>query len=82
MKPHQSKSTKSKAQRLTKINKDRKILMRLLAKLRKQINALLIDKGKNRSVLDTLFKRRKGYRRRLTKLTFKRRVIRQEPNSA
>ena len=82
MKPHQSKSTKSKAQRLTKINKDRKILMRLLAKLRKQINALLIDKGKNRSVLDALFKRRKGYRRRLTKLTFKRRVIRQEPNSA
>ena len=82
MKPHQSKFTKSKAQRLTKINKDRKILMRLLAKMRKQINTLLIDKGKNRSVLDTLFKRRKGYRRRLTKLTFKRRVIRQEPNSA
>ena len=72
---------KSKVERLTKINKDRKILMRLLAKLRKQINALLIDKGKNRSVLDTLFKRRKGYRRRLTKLTVKRRTIRCEPNT-
>lgn len=81
MKLHQPKSTKSKAQRLTKINKERRCLMRLLAKLRKDINSLLRDKGKNHSALDALFKMRKRYRNRLTKLTFKRLIVRSERNA-
>ena len=58
MKTHKSESTKSKAQRLTKINKDRKFLMRLLAQLRKQINALQVDKTKNHSAFAILLTRR------------------------
>ena len=80
MKSHQHESTKSKARRLTKINKERRCLMKLLAKLRKDINALLRDKGKNHSLLEVLFKRREGYRKRLTKLTLKRRIVRGEKN--
>ena len=66
-----------KAQRLAKINKERRCLMKLLAKLRKDINALLVDKAKNHPVLEILFKRRKNYRKRLTKLTRKRHVVKQ-----
>ena len=72
---------KSKTQRLTKINKERRFLMKLLGKLRKDINSLLVDRGRNHLALDSLFKRRKCYRKRLTKLTNKRRTIRREPNT-
>lgn len=76
------KTTKSKSQRLAKINKDRKFLMKLLAQLRKQINALRANKSQNNSACVALFKRRKDYRKRLTKLTSKRHVVRQEPDFA
>lgn len=67
-------TTMTYQQRLTKINKDRRILMKLLAKLRKQIDELL-ETGKKSTLLDELFKRRKDYRKRLTKLTNKRHEI-------
>lgn len=60
--------------RLTKINAERRFLMRLLAKLRKEINALR-EGGQRSNQLDELFKRRKDYRKRLTKLTNKRHDI-------
>lgn len=52
--------------------------MKLLAKLRKQINALLERKDANKTELEELFKRRKDYRKRLTKLTNKKHLIREE----
>ena len=55
--------------------------MKLLAKLRKQINALLVDKTKNHSDCVMLLKRRNDYRKRLTKLTRKRHIVRREPDS-
>ncbi len=76
-----AQTQKSKAQRLAKINKDRKFLMKLLAKLRKQINALRVDKTKNHSDCVMLLKRRNDYRKRLTKLTRKRHIVRREPDS-
>lgn len=59
------------SQKIAKINKDRKYLMNLLRKLRIEIIALLQDKNCDRRILDELFKRRKDYRNRLTKLTKK-----------
>ena len=52
--------------------------MKLLHELRKQITALLQDKEQNASSLTILFKRRKDYRKRLTKLTNKRHEVRNE----
>ena len=57
--------------KIAKINKDRKHLMNLLRKLRIEIIALLQDKNCDRRILDELFRRRKDYRNRLTKLTKK-----------
>lgn len=56
---------------IAKINRDRKYLMNLLRKLRIEIIALLQDKNCDRRILDELFRRRKDYRNRLTKLTKK-----------
>ena len=56
-----------------KINRDRKYLMNLLRKLRIEIIALLQDRDADKERLDELYRRRKDYRKRLTKLTNKRR---------
>ena len=61
------------SQKIAKINRDRRYLMNLLRKLRIEIVALLQDKNCDRRILDELFRRRKDYRNRLTKLTNKRR---------
>jgi hypothetical protein len=59
--------------KIAKINRDRKYLMNLLRKLRIEIVALLQDRNADKERLDELFRRRKDYRNRLTKLTNKRR---------
>lgn len=59
--------------KIAKINKDRKFLMNLLHKLRIEIISLLQDRDADKTRLDELFRRRKEYRKRLTKLTNKRR---------
>lgn len=69
---------KTKRERIIKINKDRRFLMKLLHQLRVQIIQLLQDKEKNQSSLTVLFKRRKDYRKRLTKLTNKRHEIKSQ----
>ena len=61
------------SKKIAKINRDRKYLMNLLRKLRIEIVALLQDRDADKNVLDELFRRRKDYRNRLTKLTNKRR---------
>lgn len=88
----EQKSNKTIQERLTKINKDRRMLMMLLHKLKKQIeearsripkmkeNESLEEFEKwlfdeNHFVIDELLKRRKDYRKRLTKLTNKRHDI-------
>ena len=63
--------TEMTSNKIAKINKDRKHLMNLLRKLRIEIIALLQDKNCDRRILDELFRRRKDYRNRLTKLTKK-----------
>lgn len=67
---------KTKQEKLTKIDKERRMLMNLLAKLRVEITFHLQDR--NKDMLDELFKWRKNYRKRLTKLTNKRRKVREE----
>ena len=62
------------SKKIAKINKDRKYLMNLLRKLRIEIIALLQDRDADKNRLDELYKRRKDYRNRLTKLTNKRRA--------
>ena len=59
--------------KIAKINRDRKYLMNLLRKLRIEIVAILQDRNADKERLDELFRRRKDYRNRLTKLTNKRR---------
>lgn len=64
-------TTKPKPQRIAKINKERRLLMKLLAGLRKDINYLLQDVEQHETLLNNLFSRRKDYRKRLAKLTDK-----------
>lgn len=83
----EQKSNKTIQERLTKINKDRKMLMMLLHKLNKQIEeaysridlsfeALEDDRDfPVWELIDELKKRRKDYRKRLTKLTNKKHSI-------
>ena len=69
---------KTKREQMNKIDKDRRFLMKLLHKLRLEMTPLLQDKEKNKSTLAVLFKRRKDYRKRLTKLTDKKHKMRNE----
>ena len=66
------------SKKISKINRDRKYLMNLLRKLRIEIIALLQERGADKNRLDELYQRRKDYRKRLTKLTNKRRYIRSQ----
>ena len=59
------------SKKIAKINRDRRYLMNLLRKLRIEIIALLQDSDADKDRLDELYKRRKDYRNRLTKLTKK-----------
>lgn len=72
---------KNKAQRIGKNNKDRRMLMKLLRQLRIEIRELLDDRLSDRGKLDELFRRRKDYRKRLTKLTNKRQELRLLPET-
>ena len=64
------------SKKIAKINRDRKYLMNLLRKLRIEIIALLQDRDADKERLDELYQRRKDYRKRLTKLTNKRKETR------
>ena len=73
---------KNKAQRIGKNNKDRRMLMKLLRQLRIEIREMLADNRlSDRGKLDELFRRRKDYRKRLTKLTNKRQELRLLPET-
>ena len=73
---------KNKAQRIGKNNKDRRMLMKLLRQLRIEIREMLADNRlSDRGKLDELFRRRKDYRKRLTKLTNKRQELRLLPEN-
>ncbi|MBQ1573016.1 MAG: hypothetical protein IIZ78_29520 [Clostridiales bacterium] len=73
---------KNKAQRIGKNNKDRRMLMKLLRRLRIEIREMLADNRlSDRGKLDELFRRRTDYRKRLTKLTNKRQELRLLPET-
>ena len=73
---------KNKAQRIGKNNKDRRMLMKLLRQLRIEIREMLDDNRlSDRGRLDELFRRRKDYRKRLTKLTNKRQELKLLPET-
>ena len=55
--------------------------MLLLSQLKKSIMTLTDDKDKNENTLAVLFKRRKDYRKRLTKLTNKKHKLLEETSN-
>lgn len=70
-----SEQEKSLPEKLAKINKDRRYLMVLLSKLKKDISE---TNQSDKEHLDWLYKRRKDYRKRLTKLTNKKHQLLKE----